>query len=257
MTQGLSRTHSHSARLIRVLADLAVAEAPESRQTFADRLGLWLDFTDAIALFAVINNAAGGAPARVTPAPSSAGQALRDEFTRVRTGLEESIAIDGLTTPGKARVKLPRPDWHPSIKGAADFLPYQRYYLAHQRDMGAAITPLRSSARAALAALSPAHKQLAQVDGVMEQALGPRERNLLTSVPVALAKHFERLHQAHRAARSDAGEADSPDQWLQPGGWLATFCKDMKTILLAELDLRLQPVAGLLEALGNEVTKQA
>lgn len=254
MTQGSPRTSSHSARLIRVLADLAVAEAPESRQTFADRLGLWLDFTDAIALFSVMGSGAASVP-KAAPAPSPAAQTLRDDYARVRTGLEESIALDGLTTPGKARVKLPRPDWHPSIEGAADFLPYQRYYLAHQRDMGAAITPLRASARAALAALSPAHKQLAQVDGVMEQALGPRERTLLTSVPVALAKHFERLHQAHRTARSEAGEADSPDQWLQPGGWLATFCKDMKTILQAELDLRLQPVAGLLEALGNEVTK--
>ena len=124
------------------------------------------------ALFAVINSAAGSEPARVAPAPSTAGQALRDDFTRVRTGLEESIAIDGLLTPGKARGKLPRPDWHPSIEGAADFLPYQRYYLAHQRDMGAAITPLRASARAALAALSPAHKQLAQVDGVGQVSIG-------------------------------------------------------------------------------------
>lgn len=257
MTQGSPRTSSHSARLIRVLADLAVAEAPESRQTFADRLGLWLDFTDAIALFSVMGSSIAPVP-RAAQAPSPAATTLRDEFARVRAGLEESIALDGLTTPGKARVKLPRPDWHPSVEGAADFLPYHRYYLAHQRDMGAAITPLRASSRAALAALTPAHKQLAQVDGVMEQALGPRERTLLTSVPVALAKHFERLHQAHRAARAaraDAGEADSPDQWLQPGGWLAAFCKDMKTVLLAELDLRLQPVAGLLEALGNEVTR--
>lgn len=254
MTQGSPRTSSHSARLIRVLADLAVAEAPESRQSFADRLGLWLDFTDAIALFSVMGSGAAPAP-KATPAPSPAALTLRDDYARVRIGLEESIAVDGLLTPGKARVKLPRPDWHPSIEGAADFLPYHRYYLAHQRDMGAAITPLRASARAALAALSPAHKQLAQVDGVMEQALGPRERTLLTSVPVALAKHFERLHQAHRAACTEAGEADNPDQWLQPGGWLATFCKDMKTVLQAELDLRLQPVAGLLEALGNEVTK--
>ena len=237
-----------------MLADLAVADAPESRQTFADRLGLWLDFTDAIALFSVLHGNAGSA---APPQPAGAGQPVHDDYARVRATLEDAIAIDGLLTPGKARVKLPRPDWHPSIEGAADFLPYQRYYLAHQRDMGAAIAPLRSAARAALAAQSPAHRQLAQLDGVMEQALAPRERALLGGVPVALARHFERLHQAHRAALADAGETDSPAGWLQPGGWLTAFCKDMKTVLQAELDLRLQPVAGLLEALGNEVTKQA
>ena len=250
MTRGLPRPRAHSARLIRTLAELGVADAPESKQTFADRLGLWLDFTDAIALFAVINPPSAPAP---TPAAPPAVQAQRDAFQRVRAALEDAIAVDGLLTPGKARIKLPQPDWHPTIEGAADFLPYQRYYLAHQRDMGAAIAPLRAAVRAAVAAQSPAHKRLAALDGVMEQALGNRERTLLTGVPALLARHFDRLHQTHRAARGDAAGPDDPDGWLQPGAWLATFCKDMKTLLLAELDLRLQPVAGLLDALGNEV----
>ena len=46
-----------------------------------------------------------------------------------------------------------------------------------------------------------------------------------------------------------------PGWWLQPGAWLHTFCQDMRAVLLAELELRLQPVAGLLDAL-NEVTRQ-
>ncbi|KAE8755722.1 DUF3348 family protein, partial [Paraburkholderia madseniana] len=34
-----------------------------------------------------------------------------------------------------------------------------------------------------------------------------------------------------------------------PGTWLNTFRKDMQSVLLAELDVRLQPVEGLLAAL--------
>lgn len=34
-----------------------------------------------------------------------------------------------------------------------------------------------------------------------------------------------------------------------PGAWLETFRKDMRSVLLAELDIRLQPVEGLLAAL--------
>lgn len=41
--------------------------------------------------------------------------------------------------------------------------------------------------------------------------------------------------------------AKKPD--LQPGPWLDTFRDDMRSVLLAELDLRLQPIEGLLSAL--------
>jgi hypothetical protein len=71
-------------------------------------------------------------------------------------------------------------------------------------------------------------------------------------VPQLLGRRFEQLHQAHRSALPTP---DDPARWLQPGAWLHTFCQDMRVVLLAELELRLQPVAGLLEAL-NEVTRQ-
>lgn len=249
MAPASPRTGFDSSRLIRALSDLVSTDPADTRGSFADRLGHWLDFSDAIALFSALGGST-GAPRGGTPVEA---QALQAEFARVRATLADSIHVNGVLGPGKARIKLPAPGWHASIDGAADYLPYHRYYLAHQRDMGAAIAPLRAAVRAAVAAQSPAHKRLAALDGVMEQALGNRERTLLTGVPALLARHFDRLHQAHRAARGDAAGPDDPDGWLQPGAWLATFCKDMKTLLLAELDLRLQPVAGLLDALGNEV----
>lgn len=170
----------------------------------------------------------------------------------MRGALLDSINTDGVLTPGKARIRLPAPAWHASTPGAADYLPYHRYYLAHQRDMGAAIAPLRASVRAGLAQRAPALRQLAALDGVLDQALAPRERSLLATVPQLLGRHFEQLHQAHRSALPTP---DDPARWLQPGAWLHTFCQDMRVVLRAELELRLQPVAGLLEAL-NEVTKQ-
>jgi hypothetical protein len=47
-------------------------------------------------------------------------------------------------------------------------------------------------------------------------------------------------------------QTDQPALWLQAGGWLAHFCQELHTVLLAELDLRLQPTLGLVEALQNE-----
>ena len=248
MARGSPRTSFDSSRLIRALSDLVSTDATPPRQSFADRLGQWLDFADAIALFSALNgstDAAGGPATAEHPA-------LRDEFARVRGALLDSINTDGLLTPGKARIRLPAPAWHASTPGAADYLPYHRYYLAHQRDMGAAIAPLRASVRAGLAQRAPALRQLAALDGVLDQALAPRERSLLATVPQLLGRHFEQLHQAHRNALTTP---DDPARWLQPGAWLHTFCQDMRVVLRAELELRLQPVAGLLEAL-NEVTRQ-
>lgn len=248
MARGSPRTSFDSSRLIRALSDLVSTDATPPRQSFADRLGQWLDFADAIALFSALNgstDAAGGPATAEHPA-------LRDEFARVRGALLDSINTDGVLTPGKARIRLPAPAWHASTPGAADYLPYHRYYLAHQRDMGAAIAPLRASVRAGLAQRAPALRQLAALDGVLDQALAPRERSLLATVPQLLGRRFEQLHQAHRNALTTP---DDPARWLQPGAWLHTFCQDMRVVLRAELELRLQPVAGLLEAL-NEVTKQ-
>lgn len=248
MARGSPRTSFDSSRLIRALSDLVSTDATPPRQSFADRLGQWLDFADAIALFSALNgstDAAGGPATAEHPA-------LRDEFARVRGALLDSINTDGVLTPGKARIRLPAPAWHASTPGAADYLPYHRYYLAHQRDMGAAIAPLRASVRAGLAQRAPALRQLAALDGVLDQALAPRERSLLATVPQLLGRHFEQLHQAHRSALPTP---DDPARWLQPGAWLHTFCQDMRVVLRAELELRLQPVAGLMDAL-NEVTRQ-
>lgn len=248
MARGSPRTSFDSSRLIRALSDLVSTDATPPRQSFADRLGQWLDFADAIALFSALNgstDAAGGPATAEHPA-------LRDEFARVRGALLDSINTDGVLTPGKARIRLPAPAWHASTPGAADYLPYHRYYLAHQRDMGAAIAPLRASVRAGLAQRAPALRQLAALDGVLDQALAPRERSLLATVPQLLGRRFEQLHQAHRNALTTP---DDPARWLQPGAWLHTFCQDMRVVLRAELELRLQPVAGLMDAL-NEVTRQ-
>ena len=247
MARGSPRTSFDSSRLIRALSDLVSTDAAPPRQSFADRLGQWLDFADAIALCSALDSPAD------TRAPAAAEPlAPGDEFARVRGALLDSINTDGVLTPGKARIRLPAPAWHASTPGAADYLPYHRYYLAHQRDMGAAIAPLRASVRAGLAQRAPALRQLAALDGVLDQALAPRERSLLATVPQLLGRHFEQLHQAHRSALPTP---DDPARWLQPGAWLHTFCQDMRVVLRAELELRLQPVAGLLEAL-NEVTKQ-
>lgn len=223
-------------------------EVPESRQSFAERLGQWLDFKDSLALYSALN---AGAPA--PPLGSGAASAARQALARVRGALADSIAADGLPRPGEMQLDSRAPAPPSTAEGAADFAPYQRCYLARQRDMSASIGPLRASVRAALSRRSLTMKRLAGLDAVLDQGLAARERDLLATVPVLLGRRFERLYKAHQAGLGEAPTADDRAPWMQPGGWLATFRADMQAVLLAELELRLQPVAALIAALDNEL----
>ena len=253
MAQGSPRTHLNRSTLVRVLADLAQTDVPEPNQPFAERRGQWLDFKGGLSLFAVLNGDA--AAAEIQPAaPSAESAALRKAFTRVRGALVESITTDGMLKPVTAPSKLSTPPRAP-VDSATDFAPYHRYYHARQRDMTANIASLRATVRATLSSQSPPLKRLAILDAELEKTIAAREGSLLATVPVLLAKRFEQRYKAHQATLTEAQTADDPDRWTQPGGWLAAFCEEMQAVLLAELDLRLQPVAGLIAALDNEVTR--
>lgn len=216
MTRPLPHTGFGRPRLIRLLAGLVAGEGAEARRSLAERLGGWLNLTDAIALSGAL--AAGG------DEPAAPGEGAGAALVRVRAALTDSIAAD----EGRGGAAL---------SAAPDFAPFRRHYVARQRDMAAAIGPLRAQARQALAARSPALARLAALDAVMERALAERERALLACVPHLLERRFERLRAAPPA---DAGAASD--------GWLAAFCREQRDLLLAELEFRLLPVDGLVAA---------
>ena len=57
--------------------------------------------------------------------------------------------------------------------------------------------------------------------------------------------------QAALAAAEAASETASDAAAPTPGAWLNLFRQDMQSVLLAELEIRLQPVEGLLAALRS------
>ena len=248
MTRGLQRATFNRSALVRVLSD-TLPEVRDPKYDFGERLGQWLDFSDALTLYSVLNTEAGSA----TPVRPADGE-LPAQLARVRCNLADSIHNDGVFNldleSSPARIPFPTPLPNATAENAADFSPYHRYYLAHQRDMNAAITALRANARKALAVQSAAGKQLADLDAAFEKYLSTRERKLLANIPILLGKRFDQRYAEHRAALT-AESADHPATWAQEGGWLEAFCHDAQTVLHAELELRLKPVAGLIAALGK------
>lgn len=235
MAQAMSPAALNHSSLVRALADLADVQVPESKQSFAERLGQWLGFAEALSLYSVLNPGGAEAPQR----RASAGQAtaVRAELARVRDTLIETLREPPAVAsqaPGEGTV-----DFTP------DFTPIHRHYLARQRQMSNDIGLLRAKVRTALACQTPALKRLAELDAVMEQALGVRERSLLATLPVFLSRRFEQLC----AAQQTPAQAEESGA----GDWLAAYCREAQTLLLMELELRLQPVNGLIAALENEV----
>jgi Protein of unknown function (DUF3348) len=229
MTRAVTRTHFHNSQLIRILTDLSVIEMTEPAKEFAEKLGQWVGFADAIGLHG-IHNAGAVDLSRTKSAVALVSTAKPDdEFAKVQAKLEASIRT--------------------SFASNADlfgdetitYAPFRKFYLAHQRDMALNVRKLRIKARARLADASGALKQLATLDAAFEGILVEREKKLLATLPPLMERRFQQL------------QAERP----RPEGWLACFGQELQTVLLAELDLRLQPTLGLIEAFNEQTTSHA
>lgn len=233
-----------------------MVDANASANAFAEKLGLWVGIADAITLRAAHDSG------REKPAAMPGGQScvaretVAAEFTRVRTNLVQAISNRQSANGARTRIALPSPKAGAPFEDATAYGPYRRYYLAHQRDMELQIRPLRTKVRKALANASPPLRQLAELDAAFDRILSERESKLLSTLPSLLEQRFKRLLKPHQLAHVGNPTADNPDLWMKPGGWLARFYSDLQTVLLAELDLRLQPLEGLMEALNNEMEKK-
>lgn len=217
----------HQPALVRLLADWAPADSAAPGGDLAERLGHWLNVADAITLRSALQAVPAVASARAARAPGAAPD-LAAELQRQRSTLSASLS---------ANDEPPEPE----------FALHHQRYLMGQRRMEMAIDALREHVRQTLARTSPRLAQLAALDAVLDQMLGGREQHLLASVPVFLKQRFE---QRRREQAADAPDAPA-DAWLQ------AFAQDCRAAALAELDLRLQPVTGLVEAFQQETVFSA
>jgi Protein of unknown function (DUF3348) len=169
----------------------------------------------------------------------------------VRDSLARTVAVDSVFATTRRRAHGQTQMQGAPMDAPADYAVFRQRYVAIQQSMETGIATLRGRLRGMLAAKAPAMARLAMIDAVMERALSERERNLLASVPGLLAGHFERLREAEQQslAAAQTAEASEDAAPITPGAWLDVFRKDMQSVLLAELEVRFQPVEGLLAAL--------
>jgi hypothetical protein len=210
-----------SSRLVRLIGEGVPVDDEAGPMDFAERLSLWVSAFDAIGLQASLQSIRGlGAADGATPARTARTPDLADDFQRVRSVLAKAIALD------------PRSGADADAADAG-YAPYQRRHLELQRQMEQMIGALRSHVRQAVSRGSPRLRELAALDATLEPLLAPREQALLPKAAALLKLRFEQLRPSEDGA--------------------AAFARHWQDALLAELDLRLEPVAGLIDALGNEL----
>jgi hypothetical protein len=257
MTRALPRAHLHSSRLVRFLTENAMIEAVQATEDVGQKLGDWLDFRQAIALHGLLNpepQAPATLPAHQRRAGLMSPEALGRHVEKFKAALEQSIAQGAPSGTGLTRIDMPPATLDEPIDPKIAFDPYSRFYAAHQRQMENQVRTLRSQLRGQLAKSSPALQQLAALDASFENILSEREAMLLSKVPKLLEKRFTQTLKQHLKKQAEAVAEDVNAPRLKPDAWLLPWRQQMRTALLAELDTRLQPALGLLEAFNQEST---
>ena len=213
--------------LVRLLLDWGFAEAPSPGPDWAPRLAGWLDAFGAIELDAAQKSMPGASsPVTARRARTAAPAAI---LHQVREELEMAIAApdpfepDFGPLPGDAKRALEPP---PDEQG---FRPHRSRYLTLQRRMETKVGTAREKVREALGRAAPELARLAMLDAALERTLGVQMQARFAALPRLLELRFGRLRQAG-----------------------SCFARDVEALLRAELDVRLAPVEGMVEAFGRK-----
>ena len=259
MLQHRSRAPVPGATLPRLLARLEALEPVQPTQAPADLLGDWLDWQRAVALSRALDDVpqapepeaaehAGMTPDGTASACGpDAPAALASGVLERRAALVDAIEDDARDWTRPLR---PRPG-EDGMGAAAGAGAVQRHCQGLQRDLQSAVGRLRGELREQLAQRGGGKARLAAVDAVMEGLLAPREHALLVPVVPALVARFERLHALNAGADAGADAGAGAAAPVAPAGWRDRFRAEARQVLLAELDLRFQPIEALLAALRS------
>lgn len=267
----MAQVSLEGSRLVRFLNDLVVSDAVLFDKGFAERISQLIGLQQSLALSGLKGRLAGH---RFEPLPIEA-DAIRQEFLRVNQALVESIVESFRPGSGSVRVQFPGTRLDSTQGQLSQFGLYSQFYTARQRELERKCLHLLSFVRDGVAGLSPRLAQLVMVETALADAINGYDRQCLAKIPKLLEGRFDELRQvtepqasevqtaeckasereSNTAEQADLAKTVNDDFELVQGptpDWVQQFAVDMRGLLLAELELRLLPVLGLLEAITEE-----
>lgn len=231
----MTHTPSNSAgvsppRLLQLLAQPGAQPAYERLPCCGELLGRLFGLSDTLALDSAIGF-------RTRQPGMDQGPAIErviQELTNTRRALIRKISSYGS-------------DVEPT--DGVDFEPYLNAWITLQRRVIAASRQLRDKTRKVMKEHNQNLARLAELDSAFDHAMAGYTSQCFSHIPKVLEQRFQALAQALQSPSDIPQEAG-----ITPGDWLHSYCEEAQNLLLAELDVRLEPVLGLLEACHNEVT---
>lgn len=230
-----SPTSLGSSKLVRVLSDLDVFAGTASPGHFTGRLAQLIDFNDSIS----ISNAHAKVPTSGFESSGESPRVLQEDFLRARKAMMQSVTKSFSPQTAAVRIRLPEPEQQTPQDPVTAYQPYQRFYIAHQRQLDFSSRNLQNQVRKTATGLAPQLARLAALDKALGGPLSVWSRQCFAATPDLLGKRFIRLVE----------QVDTANDWPQR---LQTFIREIRTSLLAEIDARLLPTLGLIEAINEQ-----
>jgi hypothetical protein len=253
MTQAVKHRSVISLKLVKLLSEYNMTNIEVTYSNFAERLGLLVDLSDSVTLSESLR----AIPTMRHEARDSQNNAQCDslvqEFLGQRSAILKSILKSFDPSAVFIQFKLPIPNLDTSIEDALNFEQYQRFYLLHQSELDFKIDKLRCFVRKVISEYSLNLTQLAELDKTFSKSMAAHTRKRFTVVPKLLKFRFEQLYADYCKDIKQNALKDKPIVWVNDNGWLSKFYAEMQQVLLAELDVRLQPIIGLVEAYSEEI----
>ena len=252
------------SRLVNLLSGTNRPDPGTFRNNFAERLGEMFHFRGTVELAAVLD---APSPRRFNPSGQPSG-AVRDAFLSAQGDLIRFVANSFMHTSARVQNRLPNAEAlhaHCRMAGlfpkdpgktsrpdAVLFEPYGKFYAGRQRTVDVKVRRLRADIRHMISGMSRQHAALARLDQALEDALANAPQESLAKVPQLLEERFRRSFEGRWEEIPDDPGIEDFEPWMAPGGWIASFCGDMREFLFAELEVRLQPVMGMVESLPRQ-----
>lgn len=247
MIQSHTSTLSDRSRYVGLLTELSAAKLSYAELNLAERLGNLLGFSGSITLASALRQL----PGSVSSPSLESAKNIQADVLAVRGKNLRAITDSFTENTGDAQLKVPSNCVGTRESVLQTHEPYRRFYLAHQVEMASSIESLRIRVRVGMSGFSASLAQLAQLDSLFEQSFEAESRTLFGITVKLLEQRFKQLLQEHQQGANSS--ESSLEDWTQEGQWLDLYYQDMRELLLAEFDVRLQPVLGLLEALNEQV----
>lgn len=254
MIQTASQTLSDRSRLVRLLTELSDTKYSSNGHNLAEQLGRLISVSDSIALSRSLGQLSYQSGKRMDNREniSESAYKVREAVLFSREQMINTIIQSFASEPSGTGIQAPSLAMGTRVEALQTYEPYQRFYSMHQAEMAGSIQNLRLRVRVGVSEFSTELHQLAELDKILSESLAIHTAKLFNGTPKLLEQRFKQLLEAYRQKTAQVNNTE-PRHWLMPGGWLELFYRDMQELLLAELDVRLQPVLGLLEALNEHI----